>query len=253
MAEPVRAQKAIAHSGLMSRRLAEEAIVAGRVEVDGRRIVLGDRVDVSIQLVTLDGIPIPLNPDLETHLLYKPLGVISTASDPQGRETVVDLVPTSKRVYPVGRLDSDSEGLILLTNDGDLANRVTHPRYGITKTYVVIVDGRPAPAAIRRLTEGVELDDGPARARSARIIGQQSESSMVEMVMEEGRNREIRRMFDVVGHPVESLVRTAIGTLSDRSLRPGQSRLLTVDEVRRLLASGEPTLEIETKRSTYDP
>ena len=161
MAEPVRAQKAIAHSGLMSRRLAEEAILAGRVEVDGRRIVLGDRVDVSTQQVTLDGIPIPVNPDLETHLLFKPLGVISTASDPQGRETVVDLVPTSKRVYPVGRLDSDSEGLILLTNDGDLANRVTHPRYGITKTYVVIVDGRPAPAAVRRLTEGVELDDGP--------------------------------------------------------------------------------------------
>ncbi len=160
MAEPVRAQKAIAHSGLMSRRLAEEAILAGRVEVDGRRIVLGDRVDVSTQQVTLDGIPIPVNPDLETHLLFKPLGVISTASDPQGRETVVDLVPTSKRVYPVGRLDSDSEGLILLTNDGDLANRVTHPRYGITKTYVVIVDGRPAPAAVRRLTEGVELDDG---------------------------------------------------------------------------------------------
>lgn len=253
MAEPVRAQKAIAHSGLMSRRLAEEAILAGRVEVDGRRIVLGDRVDVATQGVTLDGIPIPLNPDLETHLLYKPAGVISTASDPQGRETVVDLVPTSKRVYPVGRLDSDSEGLILLTNDGDLAHRVTHPRYGITKKYVVIVDGRPSPAALRRLNEGVDLDDGPARARSARIVGQQGESTMIEMVMGEGRNREIRRMFEVVGHRVESLVRTAIGPLSDRSLRPGQSRLLTIDEIRRLLASGEGPNQLETRSSSDEP
>ena len=154
MADPIRAQKAIAHSGLMSRRLAEEAILAGRVAVDGRQIVLGDRVDVSTQQVTLDGVPIPVNPELETHLLYKPLGVISTASDPEGRETVVGLIPTTRRVYPVGRLDSDSEGLILLTNDGDLANRVTHPRYGITKTYVVLVEGRPSRAAIKEPDRG---------------------------------------------------------------------------------------------------
>jgi 23S rRNA pseudouridine2605 synthase len=241
MAEPVRVQKAIAHSGLMSRRVAEEAILAGRVEVDGRRAALGDRVDVVRQQVTLDGVPIPLNPELETHLLYKPLGVVSTSSDPQGRQTVVDLVPTSKRVYPVGRLDSDSEGLILLTNDGDLANLVTHPRYGITKTYVVVVESEVPPAAIRRLTEGIELDDGLARARSARAIARQGDATMVELVMGEGRNREVRRMFDAIGHPVKSLVRTAVGPLTDRSLRPGQSRLLTVEEVRRILASGEPS------------
>ncbi len=237
MADPVRAQKAIAHSGLMSRRLAEEAILAGRVAVDGRQIVLGDRVDVSTQQVTLDGVPIPVNPELETHLLYKPLGVISTASDPEGRETVVGLIPTTRRVYPVGRLDSDSEGLILLTNDGDLANRVTHPRYGITKTYVIVVDGRPSRAAIRALTEGVILDDGPARAKSARIVGHEGESTMIELVMNEGRNREIRRMFEMVGHPVQSLVRTAIGPITDRSLRAGQSRLLSVEETVRLLGS----------------
>ena len=116
MAEPVRAQKAIAHSGLMSRRSAEEAIASGRVAVDGRTIGLGDRVDVSTQLLTIDGVPIPLNPELETHIVYKPVGVVSTASDPQGRSVVVDLVPSRHRLYPVGRLDSDSEGLILLTN-----------------------------------------------------------------------------------------------------------------------------------------
>jgi 23S rRNA pseudouridine2605 synthase len=223
----------------MSRRLAEEAIVAGRVEVDGRRAVLGDRVEVTSQTVTLDGVPIPLNPELETHLLYKPLGVISTASDPQGRPTVVDLVATEKRVYPVGRLDSDSEGLILLTNDGDLANLVTHPRYGVTKTYVVVIEGELSPAGLRRVTDGIELDDGPARARSARILAMQGDATMVEMVMGEGRNREVRRMFDAIGHPVRSLVRTAIGPLTDRSLRPGQSRPLTVEEVRRLVAFAE--------------
>ena len=240
MADPIRAQKAIAHSGLMSRRLAEEAILAGRVAVDGRQIVLGDRVDVSIQQVTLDGVPIPVNPELETHLLYKPLGVISTASDPEGRETVVGLISTTRRVYPVGRLDSDSEGLILLTNDGDLANRVTHPRYGITKTYVVLVEGRPSRAVIKSLTEGVVLDDGPARAKSARVLGQQGESTMIEMVMNEGRNREIRRLFEAVGHRVQSLVRIAIGPIMDRALRPGQSRLLSVEETIRLLGSGAP-------------
>ena len=153
---------------------------------------------------------------------------------------MVSLVPTTRRVYPVGRLDSDSEGLILLTNDGDLANRVTHPRYGITKTYVVLVEGRPSRAAIRSLTEGVVLDDGPARATSARVVGHQGESTMIELVMNEGRNREIRRMFEAVGHRVQSLVRTAIGPIMDRALRPGQSRLLSVEETIRLLGSGVP-------------
>jgi len=239
VAEPVRAQKAIAHSGLMSRRSAEEAIASGRVAVDGRTIGLGDRVDVSAQLLTIDGVPIPLNPELETYLVYKPVGVVSTASDPQGRSVVVDLVPSIHRLYPVGRLDSDSEGLILLTNDGELANRVTHPRYGITKKYVAVVAGRPTAAEIRRLTIGVELSDGPARALSARILGGREDETMVEMILGEGRNREIRRMFEAIGHEVIQLVRTAIGPISDQSLQPGESRLLSIDEVSRLLASGK--------------
>ncbi len=238
MAEAVRAQKAIANSGLMSRRAAEEAIASGRVAVDGQTIGLGDRVDVTAQVLTIDGAPIPLNPDLETHLLYKPVGVISSASDPQGRTVVVDLVRSEHRLYPVGRLDSDSEGLILLTNDGELANRVTHPRYGITKKYVALVAGRPAAGDIRRLTTGVEIGDGPARAMSARIVRQSGNETMVELVLGEGRNREVRRMFEAIGYEVVRLVRTAIGPISDQSLKAGESRLLTIAEINRLLASG---------------
>ena len=237
--EPVRAQKAIANSGLMSRRSAEEAIASGRVAVDGQTIGLGDRVDVSAQTVTIDGVPIPLNPELETHLVYKPVGVISTASDPQGRPVVVDLVAAEHRLYPVGRLDSESEGLILLTNDGELANRVTHPRYGITKKYVAVIIGRPSAAQIRRLAAGVDLDDGPARALSARIVSRGQHETMIELVMGEGRKREIRRMFESIGHEVTRLVRTAIGPLSDQSLRPGDSRPLSIEEISRLLGSGK--------------
>jgi pseudouridine synthase len=240
VAESIRIQKAIAASGLMSRRAAEDMIREGRVSVDGVRAGVGDRVDTTTQSVELDGSPIPVNPDLEAHLLYKPPGVISSASDPEGRQTVVDLVETQVRLYPVGRLDYDSEGLILLTNDGELANRVTHPRYGILKTYVVLVDGTPGKKDIRALLDGVELDDGPARARSARVVGREGESTIIEMTMGEGRNREIRRMFDALGYEVLRLVRTAIGPISDRSLKPGQSRLLSVVEIRDLLASGSP-------------
>jgi 23S rRNA pseudouridine2605 synthase len=200
--------------------------------------VLGDRVDVSTQRVTVDGIPVPVNPDLETHLVYKPPGVVSTATDPVGRRTVVELVPTKTRLFPVGRLDYDSEGLILLTNDGDLANRVTHPRYGIVKSYLALVRGVPGKGDIRRLTAGIELDDGTARALSATAVGRKGDETMVELTMGEGRNREIRRMFEAMGLEVTRLVRTAIGPISDRSLQPGQSRRLTPSEIRYLLASG---------------
>jgi pseudouridine synthase len=240
MADPVRLQKAIANAGLMSRRAAEEAIRQGRVAVDGKKSGLGDRVDVQAQQVTLDGTPIPVNPELETHLLYKPVGIISSSSDPQGRRTVVDLVASEARLYPVGRLDYDSEGLILLTNDGELANRVTHPRYGIVKKYLALVKGRPGGADIRRLAEGVELDDGPARAIGARILDRKRDATMVEMTMGEGRNREVRRMFEAMGFEVTKLVRTSIGPINDRALKPGESRLLSAGEITELLASGAP-------------
>ena len=235
MAERVRIQKAIAHAGLMSRRAAEEAIVSGRVHRNGEVAVLGDRIDPENDLLTLDGAPVPGAADLETHLLYKPVGVISTADDPQGRPTVVDLIRSEKRLYPVGRLDADSEGLILVSNDGELTNRVTHPSFGITKKYLAQVAGHPSKTALRRLVQGVELDDGPARAESARLIDSQPGTSLVEIVMMEGRNREVRRMFEVVGHDVQRLVRTAIGNLTDPDLTAGESRRLSAIEIQKLL------------------
>ena len=238
MAERVRIQKAIANAGLMSRRAAEEAISADRIKLNGGPVRLGDRVNLDEDLLTIDGIPIPVNPNLETHLLYKPIGVISSASDTHGRETVVDLVPSERRLYPVGRLDADSEGLILVSNDGELTNRVTHPRYGITKTYVALVEGVPSGQALRKLTSGVELDDGIARAAKARTVDRQDRQALIEMVMTEGRNREVRRMLSSVGHEVITLVRTAIGPITDRTLKPGESRSLDSGEISRLLASG---------------
>lgn len=238
MADRPKLQKAIAHSGLMSRRAAEDLIAAGRVTVDGRLARTGDRVDPDEQVVAIDGRPIPVRPGLVTYLVNKPKGVISTAEDPHGRPTVVDLVPPEPRVYPVGRLDADSEGLILVTNDGTLADLVMHPRYGITKRYRVVVDGDPGPW-VGSLESGVELEDGRAAALSARIIDSAAGRTMLEMVLGEGRNREIRRMCSALGHEVQALVRVAIGPLTDSSLRPGEWRALRPDEVADLYGAAQ--------------
>jgi 23S rRNA pseudouridine2605 synthase len=228
----------IAHAGVASRRSAEELIRAGRVTVDGAPAHLGQKVDPTRAHVEVDGIPLPIRPDLVFYLLFKPTGVVSTVSDPQGRPVVVDLVPAETRVYPIGRLDADSEGLLILTNDGDLTEFLTHPRHEVPKTYVARVSGLPAAGDLRRLTVGVDLEDGPARAHSARIIDAHGSESLVEIVMTEGRKREVRRMFDAIGFPVLRLVRTAIGPLRDRALRPGEWRRLTVEEIRSLYAAG---------------
>ncbi|MGQ0849483.1 MAG: pseudouridine synthase [Actinomycetota bacterium] len=240
---PERVQKVIAAAGLMSRRAAEEMIKAGKVSIGGRVAVLGDRVDPDFEQVTIDGVPIPAARHLVTYLLYKPIGVVSTASDPEGRPTVADLVPADPRVVPVGRLDYDSEGLLLLSNDGELIHRVTHPRFGLTKTYVATVGGHPGPGAMARLTGGVDLDDGPAVARRARILGRTGRETLIEVVMGEGRNREVRRMLEAVGHPVRRLVRTSIGPLTDRSLKPGTWRRLTNREVADLYRSAGEGVE----------
>lgn len=232
-----RLQKIISHAGLMSRRAAEELIRAGRVTVDGRVAVLGDRADADLVDLRVDGIPVPVAPDRITYLIYKPVGVVSTADDPHGRRTVVDLVPATRRVYPVGRLDADSEGLLLVSNDGTLTQAVTHPSFGVTKTYTVMVRGRVSESTVRRLRSGVELDDGPARPLAVKLLDRRADESLVEMVMGEGRNREIRRMMAAVGHDVMRLVRTAIGPLADRRLKPGEWRALATDEVARLYAA----------------
>jgi len=209
----------------------------GRVTVDGVPARIGQKIDPATARVEVDGVPLPVAPELDYHLFYKPRGMVSTMSDPQGRPAVGDVAPPG--VHPVGRLDLDSEGLMILTNDGDLTLRLTHPRYGVPKTYHALVRGRPTRATIRRLVEGVSLDDGVAAARTARIIDQSAGRSLVEVVMTEGRKREVRRMLEAVGHPVERLVRVAIGPVADRDLRPGTTRPLTVDEVRALYAAGE--------------
>jgi len=214
-------------------------IARGRVTVDGAPARIGQTVDPDTARVEIDGVPLPVAPGLVHILLYKPVGVVSTADDPQGRPTVVDLVANERRLYPVGRLDSDSEGLIILTNDGDLTNRLTHPRYGVERTYAALVDGVPTAADLRRLVDGVDLDDGPARAVRARRLARHGESAMIEVVMIEGRKREVRRMLDAVGHPVRRLVRTGIGPIRDGRLQPGRWRPLSVAEVRALYeASG---------------
>ena len=228
--EGERLQKVLARVGIGSRRVCEDLIAEGRVLVDGETAVLGRRVDPETALIEVDGAPVGVRPDLVHYVLNKPAGVVTTADDPQGRPTVVGLVPNEPRVFPVGRLDVDTEGLLLLTNDGELAHRLTHPSYGGEKEYVAEVEGLPTRAVLRRLREGVELDDGPTAPARATLV----DPSVVRLTIHEGRNRQVRRMCEAVGHSVVRLVRTRIGPLADRSLAPGAWRELTGDEVRSL-------------------
>jgi 23S rRNA pseudouridine2605 synthase len=229
-ADGERLQKVLARAGLASRRAAEELIAEGRVTVNGEVAELGRRVHIDRDRVEVDGALVPVRPGLVYYLLNKPAGVVTTAADPEGRPTVVSLVPASPRVFPVGRLDVASEGLLLLTNDGELAHHLTHPRFGVDKEYVVQVDGRLSPGAIRRLRDGVDLEDG--RTAPARVA--QMGPATLRIVIHEGRNRQVRRMCDAVGHPVRRLVRTRIGPLTDRRLAPGEWRLLAPAELRSL-------------------
>ena len=230
-----RLQRALARAGLGSRRSSEDLIAAGRVKVDGRVATLGDKVDPSVAEVEVDGVRVNLDPNVRYYALHKPPGVVTTMSDPQGRPTVRELLPDEgPRVFPVGRLDRDSEGLLLLTNDGELANRLTHPRFGVDKEYLAEVEGRPAPRHVAALHRGVELEDGVARAASARIVDARGQRGQLRLVMTEGRKREVRRMLEAVGLPVTRLVRLRVGSVTLGSLRPGSYRELTVDEVRGL-------------------
>ena len=233
--EGERLQKVLARAGVGSRRVCDDLVAAGRVTVNGTLAEVGQRVDARLDLVEVDGIPVPVAPDLVYYLVNKPPGVVTTASDPERRRTVFDLVPATPRVFPVGRLDYDTEGLIVLTNDGQLAHRLAHPSHGVAKEYLAEVEGVPGPGALRRLREGVELDDG----RSAPAVVGQVAPSALRIVIHEGRNRQVRRMLDAVGHPVRRLVRTRIGPVSDTALAPGRWRPLRGDEVRALYAESD--------------
>jgi 23S rRNA pseudouridine2605 synthase len=195
---------------------------------------LGRRVDVATARVEVDGILLPVAPDLVYYLLNKPTGVITTASDPQGRPTVLGLVPSEPRVFAVGRLDLDTEGLLILTNDGALAQLLAHPSHGVDKEYVAEVEGgTPGPGALRTLRQGVELDDGRTSPAEVGVLSE----GLLRLVIHEGRNRQVRRMCSAVGHPVVRLVRTRIGTLRDTNLPPGRWRPITPEEVRGLAAA----------------
>jgi 23S rRNA pseudouridine2605 synthase len=225
-------QKFIASAGLASRRHAEVMIEQNRVTVNGKVARLGARVQPGDR-VLVNGVEI--GPQAPRHfLLNKPTGVITTMDDPQGRPTVSALAPQGIRVYPVGRLDQDTGGLLLLTNDGELAHRLMHPSYGVEKTYQVLVQGRVKLAEIRQLAEGVELEDGMTAPGKARIIQATDDKSIIELIIHEGRNRQVRRMCDAIGHKVISLVRTGYGPLTLGDLGIGKSRPLIDTEIRRL-------------------
>jgi 23S rRNA pseudouridine2605 synthase len=229
----VRLNAYLARSGVASRRGADELIKAGRVLVNGEPGRLNTFVQAEDR-VEVDGREVA--PQRLAHLLlHKPAGVVTTARDPQGRRTVVELVPSEPRVVPVGRLDVDTTGALLLTNDGPLAHRLAHPRYGVEKTYEVDVEGDPDERALQRLRDGVELDDGLTAPAQARRLG----PGRVELTIHEGRNRQVKRMLEAVGHPVTRLHRSAYAGLTLDGLEPGAYRVLEPDEVRRLRAAVE--------------
>lgn len=207
--------------------------------MDGEPASLGDKIDPTTAVVAVDGVRLPLDPDMRTWLLYKPTGVVSTMEDPHGRPVVTDLVPPEPVTKPVGRLDLHSEGLMLLTNDGDLALRVTHPRYGIEKVYQARTLEQATTKHLQSLMDGVELDDGRARATRARIVSSYAGKSIIELTMTEGRKREVRRMLETVGLTVDRLVRVSIAGITDRTLTPGAYRALTIDEIRSIYKLAE--------------
>ena len=233
-----RLQKILAASGVGSRRQCEQLIQDGRVEVDHQVVTrLGTKVDSVRQQIRIDGELISRQRNLY-YLVNKPAGVVSTSRDPSGRPRVIDLIPPSAgRLFNVGRLDKASEGLMLVTNDGQLANQLTHPRYGVEKTYEVEVAGHPHPKLFKQLEQGVRLADGVSRVVRLRIRRRRKQSTVLELVLNEGRNREIRRMLARVGHKVQRLVRIAVGPVRLGDLPPGAYRALSGDELRALRRS----------------
>jgi 23S rRNA pseudouridine2605 synthase len=234
-----RLQKVLAAVGFGSRRTCEDLISAGRVTVNGDVAILGRRVQPDNDLVEVDGAPIGVKPGLVYYLLNKPAGVVTTSADTHDRRTVMEIVPSEPRVFSIGRLDLETEGLLLITNDGELANRIAHPSHGVDKEYLAEVDGGEVSAGkVRALREGVELDDGltaPAKVS-------QPDPGILRIVIHEGKNRQVRRMCEAIGHPVRRLVRTRIGPIHDRSLQPGDWREWTSDERNAMVAAVATTI-----------
>ncbi len=231
--EGERLQKVLARVGYGSRRLCEEMIEEGRVTVNGVVAILGKRVLVESDVIQVDGVSLGVRPGLVYYLLNKPAGVVSTAYDTHGRQTILELVPAEPRVFSVGRLDMETEGLIILTNDGELGNIVAHPSSAVEKEYVAEVECGPqgvSQSAIRRLRVGVELDDGMTAPAE---VGQ-PENGVLRITIHEGKNRQIRRMCQEVGYPVQRLVRVRIGPIRDQHLKPGDWRSMTSAELRLL-------------------
>jgi pseudouridine synthase len=230
-----RIQRALARAGFGSRRACEELIVEGRVTVNGTVSTLGDRVDPALDRLAVDGVSVNLDPNVRYYALHKPSGVVTTMHDPQGRPDIRGFLPAEgPRVFPVGRLDRDTEGLLLLTNDGELGNRLLHPSFAIEKEYLAEVEGRPTERQLSRIRQGVDLDDGPAKAVSARVVDSSGGRGAVRVVMTEGRRREVRRILAAVGLPVTRLVRLRIGPVRLGRLAPGAVRELTAEELRAL-------------------
>jgi 23S rRNA pseudouridine2605 synthase len=236
-----RLQKVLAASGIASRRACEELMSAGRVEVDGEVVTrLGTRVDPERSVIRVDGERIPSASAHAYLVLNKPRGVVSTMSDPQGRRTLSEHVAARpERLFHVGRLDTDTEGLILLTNDGEFAHRMAHPSYGVLKTYVAQVAGPVSSTLGRDLLAGVDLDDGVVQVDGFRVLEKAGRRALVEIVLHEGRKHIVRRLLAHVGHPVQRLARTAIGPVRIGGLRPGEHRELTVQELGSLLDTVE--------------
>ncbi|WP_448074093.1 pseudouridine synthase [Georgenia yuyongxinii] len=237
VSDGVRLQKVLAGAGLGSRRACEEIIAAGRVSVDGQVVrELGTRVDPATAVIHVDGLRVQLDDSLVTLALNKPRGVVSTMDDELGRPSLAQFVADrTERLYHVGRLDAETEGLILLTNDGELAHRLAHPSYEVLKTYLATVEGKVPRSLAQKLKSGVELEDGPVQVDSFVVKETTADASLVEVVLHEGRNRVVRRLLAEVGHPVTRLVRTRIGPVRLGSLRPGRTRVIGGTELGTLM------------------
>lgn len=251
--ESMRLQKYLAHAGVASRRASEKLILSGRVSVNGQVVTeLGTKVIPGQDVVQVDGKIVTLATQKVYYLLNKPVGYVTTAKDPQGRPTVLDLIPSPERIYPVGRLDYDSEGLLLLTNDGDVAYVLTHPRYEIKKKYLVEVQGTPNPETLLRLARGIKLADGWTAPAKVKLIRGSGETAVLTIEIHEGRNRQVRRMFEAVGHPVLWLKRLTMGPLRLGGLRSGEYRRLTPEEIAALqqLVVRFQRLNLETNKKS---